>query len=90
MRRSRARARGDRDCTCSIVTSSSRAISPGCGVMMTSTPSRPVSRSVSPTNAFSASASSTSGAPERSTSAWTNADVDGSCPRPGPSAMTSA
>ena len=46
---------------------SSRAISPGCGVMIMSTPSRPISRSRSPANAFSASASSTSGTPARST-----------------------
>ena len=45
--------------------------------MITSTPSRPISRSGSPAKAFSASASSTSGTPARSTSAWTNARCAG-------------
>ena len=58
--------------------------------MTTSTPSRPISRSGSPLNALSASASSTSGTPVRSSRPCTNAAVPGSCPRPGPTAITSA
>ena len=45
--------------------------------MMTSTPSRPMRRSGSPANALSASASSTSGTPARSSSPCTKAAVPG-------------
>ena len=71
-------------CTSLVGMPSSRAISPGCGVMMTSGPRAPTSRPGSPANALSASASSTSGTCARSTSPRTNAATPSPAPRPGP------
>ena len=65
-------------CTSSIVAPISRAISPGCGVMITSRSSLPISRPGSSASTVIASASSTSGTVARSRSARTNADASGS------------
>ena len=78
-------ARGDRPAPRSMLTCRrSRAISPGCGVMMTSTPSRPVSRSGSPANAFERVGVDHQRHVARSTTAWTNAACRRILPEAGP------
>src|SRR5271157_3853473 len=86
--RAKVRATFNRSaCTALVEIPASRAISPGCGVS-TSARVLPSSSSVLPSNAFSPSASITSGDFSVRTVSRTNSTVSGCLPIPGPIATT--